>query len=673
MASLLLFLIGVALVVSQPSDQCNFTYNGYNFDLNGMYLPPAQGDYHGTDRDHPTYVYFMNICGAVNVGGPCSTNGAILCQYDNATYVAGPAYQLANPVPQWGLISPAQPNLGVTLTASNGDVCWPTNYPRNVTFTLNCNLEASMDGTFTVWEDSSNDCNYHVDYTHPGACPLPNGLQPIISGNKTAPQALQQNVWAYWYIYVDSTWAELKLTLRQTSDNAGWVGVWARRGAPPTATSFDRYDNTANSQYHEIEIRTTDTGNPLLPGTWYIGVQAQKSYINSFTLQADLMRCPGNCSNNGICNYPTSQTCTCNLGYVNNQIDCSAPTIEATLGQYYPGGIFGNHWIFYRFELTDTMEQELYVIMNRSTQTPASLPTMAIKYQDWPTQTYYDALTRDTSTPSQRWELDIFPPLLQTGVWIVGITGSRDMPFNFTLTANTCDCPKCCSGHGTCNPTSGMCSCSPGYAGLDCSASTIELADDVGVNVTVDPNGGVRYLHITVPAAVALSHVDMEINAENQGSNSTIRVYASPDQVPTQSAYQFMSPLPDVQSPEVVVPHADLQSTSWYIGVWNFNSKSQTVLVTVGYEGWCPCVQGQGYCTEAEPATCICVDKWQGAACDVAISSGSSGGVEVGAVVAMVIIFTLLGVGAGIFLKHKRPEFCERGGGAGSSALVNAD
>jgi hypothetical protein len=218
-----------------------------------------------------------------------------------------------------------------------------------------------------------------------------------------------------------------------------------------------------------------------------------------------------------------------------------------------------------------------------------------------------------------------------------------------------------------------MCSCSPGYAGLDCSASTIELADDVGVNVTVDPNGGVRYLHITVPAAVALSHVDMEINAENQGSNSTIRVYASPDQVPTQSAYQFMSPLPDVQSPEVVVPHADLQSTSWYIGVWNFNSKSQTVLVTVGYEGWCPCVQGQGYCTEAEPATCICVDKWQGAACDVAISSGSSGGVEVGAVVAMVIIFTLLGVGAGIFLKHKRPEFCERGGGAGSSALVNAD
>jgi len=671
MASLLLFLFGVALVVSQTLDQCTFTVNGANFDLSGMYLPQSQGDYHGIDRDHPTYVYFMNVCGGVNVGGVCTENGAILCQYDNVTYVAAPAYQLAPPVPQWSLVNQAQPNLGVILTASNGDLCWPSMTPRNVTFTFTCNLEASMDGTFTVWEDSSNDCNYHVDYTHPGACPLPNNLMPIFSGVPTPTQALQQNNWAYWYIYVNATYGELKLNLRQTSDDFGWVGVWARLGAPPTATAFDRYDNTPNVQYHGIEIRTTDIGSPLTPGTWYIGVQAQQSLVNAFTLTAYLETCPNNCSNNGVCNT-TTQICACNLGYVSNQVDCSAPVIDANLGQIYAGGIRGNRWIFYRFTLSDPNEQELYVVMNRSYQTPASLPTLVIKFQDWPTQTYYDAIARDTTAPSQRWELDLFPPVLQTGEWIVGITGSPDMPFNFTIMANTCDCPQCCSGHGTCVASAGVCNCNSGYAGPDCSAGLVDLTDDVPVNVVVDPNGGVRYLYIAVPQAVVISFVDMEIMAATQGSNQTIRVYASANQIPTQSSYDFMSPLPDISAPELVIPHADLEYTSWYIGVWNFNNQPVTVTITAGYEGWCACQPGHGYCTESEPATCICDKGWQGAACDVAAASSSSGGVEVGAVVAMVIIFTLLGVGAGIFLKHKRPEFCERGG-SGSAALVNAD
>jgi len=665
----------------QYPNTCNFSYNGYNFDLNGMYLPVSQGDYLGTDLYHPTYSYTMNVCGPSNVGGTCSDTGGILCQFDTPGFVAVVAYQFATPVPQWTVLSPSNPNMGVTMTVSNGALCYPTNDVRNVTMIINCDPDAPMDLPFTVYEDTTNACSYHLDLTHPGACPLPDNLIPLTSGFTTAPASLNTNAWSYYSIYVPansqglSQYGELMVTLRQQSDNVGYVGLWIRRGAPPTRSSFDRYDNTPGTQYHSVEIGLADSGSPLVSGTWYIGVQAQNSLVTSFTVRADLLYCPGNCSGNGVCSTQT-RVCTCAAGYVNNQPDCSAPTIDASLNVTYAGGVFNAAWAFYRVQVTDSMADELLVTMTRNTRTPASLPILAIKYNDYPTATYYDAMIRDYTTPSQNWALSINFPVV--GTWIIGIGGSPDQWFNYTTTFEICDCPKCCSGHGDCisNPSGDYCSCMTGYGGNDCSANTIEVSDEISVNVSIDPFGGVRYFLMTVPENIVVSYTDMELSATWQGTpgNAGIRMYASPyPTIPTQSAYQYVSAFPDGTSPQIIVPHADLQQPKWYFGVWNFANAPGWIVVEVDFEGWCPCTNpAQGSCLEDDPAVCTCTPQWQGASCDIAVPGSKLDGVEVGAVVAMVVIFTFLGLGCGIFIKHKRPELCESRGSR-NDALVNAD
>jgi len=629
-----------------------------------MYLDNAQGDYHGTDRDHPTYMYVMNVCGPCNYGGPCTSSGGILCQYDNDDFVAVVAAQLTDPLPEWTVISPSNPSAGVMLHAQNGALCPPTTgSPRNVTFMFNCDIDAPMDGAFVVYEDATNICNYHVDFTHPNACPLPQNLLALQAGVTAGPFSLNQNFWAYYSIYVPAQYGELKLTLKQTSDDSGWVGMWVRRGAVPTLSSSDRYDNTMNSQYHTIEIRSTDMGSPLMAGTYYIGIMAQGSLVSAYTILAETFYCPNNCSGNGICNVPTKM-CQCNFGFVSDEVDCSAPVTEATLGVYYTMTIRGTQKAYFRYQINDTTADQFYIYMNRSSNTLSALPALMVQYEDWPTTEFNNGIVRDLNTPSQTWELMVEPPTLQNGVWIVGVQGSADQFFTFSLWARLCDCPKCCSGHGTCQhalPTD-YCICDAGYTGTaDCSASPVTLNVTTPLNITVDANGGSRMFVIHVPYEFAIEHVDMEVTASRYGSaNTGIRLYAMPESYPTESNYWFVSAQPDNQDAEIIVPHADLYESLWYVGVWNYANIAVNVNMELHFEGWCPCLENNGHCIEAAPATCFCNSGWQGTACDVAIPSSSSGGVETGGVVAMVIIFTLLGVAIGIFVKHKKPDLCEK-------------
>jgi len=619
------------------------------------------GDYHGDDRDN-AYKYIMNVCGPCNTGGAeCTEGGGILCQYENNEFIAVVASQLNTPVPTWSIQNPANPSQGVKLHAQNGAAC--DGSPRDVTFMFNCVPDAPLDGRFVVYEDASNMCVYHVNFDHPHACPLPDNYFPIENGVVNGPFALNKDVWGYYSIEVTEAYGELKLTLEQKSDDHGWVGLWVRRGAFPTKDSFDRFDNTPNSKYHMIEIRSNDRGTPLQPGTYYIGVQAQNTTVSAFTIQAELFQCPGNCSGHGVCNTATKQ-CSCSLGYVNDEEDCSAFTTIANLGTSYPATIKGTQKAYFRYNLNDSHADQLYIEMERNLETPSALPILMVQYSDWPTIEYNNGMVRDFNTPSQRWELIVEPPVLQDGVWIVGVQGSADQFFSFTITARVCDCPKCCSGHGTCQNAlpQDYCVCDHGYQGTtDCSASTSYLIPNAPLNLTVDANGGTRFFEVDVPHEFAVAHVDMMINAMRHGDGSDgIRLYASPQFFPSESNYWFVSQLPISDTAQIIVPHADLYHDLWYIGVWNYANQPVPVSIELGYFGFCPCTFGQGYCLAGAPATCFCNPGWQGAACDVKAPSSSDDGVETGGVVAMVIIFALLGVAVGIFIKHKKPELCER-------------
>jgi len=437
--------------------------------------------------------------------------------------------------------------------------------------------------------------------------------------------------------------------------------MYVRRGAYPTKDANDRYDNTYGTPYHAIEIRTTDfgTGKPLKAGTYYIGALAQGSTITTFNLVATLFFCPNNCSGHGVCNQAL-RACTCDVGYVTNQVDCSAPFVDAVTNATTAGSIRGNHFAFYRVTITDPNIYQLYIEMDRSAGTPDALPALMAGFDYFPSLTTNDGMVRDYSTPSQHWELVLSRPT--TGDWIIGVLGSQDEIFNYTISFKLCSCQKCCSGHGTCQSTfPPACVCDVGYTGTaDCSAPTVALTPDNTVNITIDAYG-VRYFRVDVTTAEEMAHMDMAVVAvQTNTGTQMIRMYASPFNFPSEQDYWYSSPLPVTFLAEVVVPHADLFQQTWYFAVYNKAGNVAVIYADLVYQGWCPCASGQGTCPEQTPALCVCNGGNKGAACD--IGSTDESGVSVGTVVAVVIVLFAVGIAIGIIVKRQYPQLCARKG-----------
>jgi len=283
-----------------------------------------------------------------------------------------------------------------------------------------------------------------------------------------------------------------------------------------------------------------------------------------------------------------------------------------------------------------------------------AMPTLMVGYEYFPTAQSNDGIVRDTTGLSY-WELTIEPPTLKQGTWIIAVVGSQDQLFNFTMQARYCDCPSCCSDHGACLPAfpADVCQCDAGYTGLpDCSAPVNSLSPESPITETVG-SYSFHYIQIFISSKYLSTRVDLEVDAQKDTdatpTYNQLRLYASPQNLPTQADYWFASPLPMGASASLIIPHAELGTGNWYFGVFNSAPIPANVTMMGVLKGYCACgTAGHGSCNGPDHAICVCESGYLGSSCDV---TESNSGVEVGTVVAVIILLFVVALVGGICAK----------------------
>jgi len=629
-----------------------------------MYHDSAQGDYIGTDG---TYRFYMNVCGITNTQSECTEKGGLLCQYKQGEYLAMVSSWTANPRPTWSLINKANPNLGVEMYYANGDTA-NCGSPRKSYMNFQCDPNAPLTNTFAIYENNGVPCTYYIALTSPGACPVGTPPTPITSGE---PQlvSLATNSWVNYTIVVDASIIELQVTTSQTSVG-GYLQLYVRYGALATDQAYDRAD-LSYANYHAVAIGRQDpySSNPLSTGTYYIGVRAMIA-DTSFILTAQTYICYNNCSSQGTCVYNNLtgfMECDCNDGYNSNFRDCSAQVVQAESGITYNANLVYDQWRYYRLEVNDANPFQLFVELNRASNDPGlALPALLIKKDDFPTFSVNDGLVQDRGAPSQHLELEINAPILTAGVWIIGVVGSPDTLFFYSLTINVFDCNHGCSDHGICHAGNNTCQCDPGYTRSDCSLVEAPLIADQPSPVSLQPFQ-TSYFIITVPTLLADSHVDLLVEVVESSTAPRLLLNPGSLDVPTERSNFLASPLPLTNNPSLRIPAASLEQydldTKWYLGIVSNSPDVVEIQLLLSFEGYCPndcSANGTCFVNASYNVFCVCAPGWTGGACDVESSTleGDTTGVSDGTFAGLVIAFFIIGAVIGFFVKTKYPALC---------------
>jgi len=639
--------------------------SGASFNLRPLYRNAAQGDYTGTDGQ---YLYSMNICGASNAGGDCTSQGGLLCQFktDN-TYEATVASWTKTPRPTWSLINKANPALGVDLFYQNGDNCYDNNLPRNTNMTFYCDPHAPVTTQFAIYENPGDTCTYYVSYTSPFACPQSDIPVNRLSSGEFVLDSASSGTWKYYSIDVGLGMSQLQVTTSQTSVG-GFVQLYVRFSALPTELAYDRAD-LGNTNTHYVNIRTDDppSSNPLQPGfTYYIGVKAMYGDV-SYALTPYTFQCFGNCSGaQGTCvvSGDGGYECECAPGYDSNFDDCSAQVVMAYPGRLYNGTLVNSGWRYYKIDVQGSYSYQLFVELNRVRSDPGTaLPTLMIKKGDWPTYASNDGIVQDITSPSTHWELEVMYPKLTPGYWIVAVVGSWDTTFNYNLQVNIFDCDHNCSSHGVCSPSNNTCTCNPGYGDTDCSLEELQLVTGTPFNAKIPPYS-TSYFTIVVPSFIG--HVDLIATVDCFSPfYPLVLINPAASGVPTESKNLYSSPLPQTQLTSLRVSAYSIEtanSSKWYLGVVSYGWGTMDVNITVTYDGYCPndC-SNNGVCVVSETSIyCNCTAGFEGGGCDVMVGSNSSSdGVDDGTFAGIVIAFVFVGLVLGYGIKTKFPQLCQ--------------
>jgi len=642
------------IAVGQGLIQCKWTDPDTNasFNLQPMYRQSAMGDYVGADN---IYRYYMNICGAANVGGNCTDQAGLLCQYKQGQYQALIASFIANPKPVWSLISRNNPNAGLILNYSNGDICYETNQSRVATLFLHCDTQAPVTTTFTLVEPDQ--CTYQISLTSPNACPITDQTLRILSGENITANLPAGN-WSYWTIDVQDGQSELQVNLEQTSTTGGYQNLFVRLGARPTESAYDAADISLLGKHKVVLRRPGYSPNLQSPATYYIGV---KSYNQNtaYALTAYTNLCFSNCSGHGTCapNATTGwSTCQCAVGYQTPFPDCSAPLIDVARDQQYHYVLEDDNTAYFRYQLNDSNAYQLFVEIVRDMTDPMeTLPIMMINTNDFPTVQDNDGYIADRAPGSNFWQLEIMEGI-QQGDYILAVVGSLDTTFKFSVEFNVYDCDHNCSGQGTCNPVTHVCTCADGYGDLDCGEYTRPLSFGSPLQAYVAPNQ-ISYFVVNISSAETLSEIDLLFEVIENDPNYYPRIYGSPAimGVPTITNHLYASPLPLSSLESIRVPAYVLNEYgpgTWYFGISSFSPVAFEVTIQASLEGYCPddC-SGNGKCY-VDPntfrSTCQCDSGWVGGACDTLNSDITSDNVDTGLFVGLIFVFLFIGFLVGL-------------------------
>jgi len=637
----------------------------YKFDLSSLTRSGAQRDFHDNSTE---YDYEMNVCTTVRIGGLCTEQNAVLCQIPIDREAADP-FILARdqPVYDWALIDDNDPRKGIKATFDNGDPCGDE--PRRVTMEYHCDEDAVVGADATDLKfNETEKCVYTTSLKSRSACPMTHhDAKTFPSSGVVNDHKLVAGAWAYWTITVRESDAQLLVELFDYAE--GDPDVYIKKGVMPTRDDFD-FRGSSSNEYERLSITYDAETNPLTEGDYYIGVYAYGSHNAIFTLTAETRACIENCNRDnsgGTCN---ARSCNCNEGFISppEANDCTARLIDIAFGERIEGKIgFVGSWNFYRVEVRHTsfemvVNGDVTFPESRSNETRSAMVALYLKKDDFPSREdndVYDTLWSSSTT--DQLQARVSGDLLTTGTWIIGFFRQRvsRTEMNYQLVVNLNNCPQGCSGHGQCDDETHVCACDVGFrARPDCSQQDERLVDGVVTDLSLQ-SYEMKYFHINVPKEVAAGMVELVVESKQQGDIHPM-LYMAHERAPARLDAEFVSPGGNITI--ITLSPSELLKGTWYLGLNNMNYEVLNTSLSFHFRGIClnGC-SGQGTCDVMKGAICVCNEGFLGGDCSVNEEDfeEGGGGVGGGTVFFLILLFSVLGVGLGIYIKKSKPDLFE--------------
>lgn len=304
-------------------------------------------------------------------------------------------------------------------------------------------------------------------------------------------------------------------------------------------------------------------------------------------------QCPGNCGvqdRHGQCG--ADGRCVCQDQWGGQ--DCSIPVGTLVSGQNVVDSVEGGAW---RYFVTDTQPGQVLTWTVNSTGDC----DLYVRHDSIPTRRDYDQNDIGLSTSFTLQAVNN-----RSRRWYTGVHGFMqcDYTIRVTVTGGSSggECPKGCSGHGTC--ARGQCQCQEYWGGLDCSTPVTRLNLNQPAANTVAQMAW-QYYFFFVNDLHALT---VQLNETRSGGDADLFIKFGA--LPNHTSFDYRD-ISTASSARLAVQPASA-STTMYVGIYGFVSTSYKLLVT--QESSCPSqCSRHGQCSGT---TCRCSYQFSGRLCE---------------------------------------------------------
>ena len=287
--------------------------------------------------------------------------------------------------------------------------------------------------------------------------------------------------------------------------------------------------------------------------------------------------------------------CECSEGWAGD--DCSVSDVELRNHIPVTSTVATRKWKYFHF-LANSLQQSVEFQVNQ-TSSEGDIDTY-VRLGQYPGRGVGEYDMRDIST-SRNARFEIQRP---SGVYYIGVYGFIGAEFKVMATLKS-SCPNDCSGHGSCS-FDGVCTCSSGFIGADCSQAVTTLSS----GSTVSSSVGLRQWKYFKTQS---THNTLTIQVNQANADDDADIYVKFNAAPNLTSFDFRD-TGVTQSTELKINDAKLGT--YYIGIYGFTEGTQFTIKATSFSECPNQCSGPTHGSCSNMFTCFCNSGYDGNACE---------------------------------------------------------